>query len=91
MFNGKCCDSFSLERGIREEDSLAPYLFILCVEGLVSLVKDAKDRGLIKGFSKKTPPISHILFANDSLIFFWAKSADYTTIVDIHRCHESYY
>lgn len=48
MMNGRRCDAFVPKKGIRQGDPLSSYLFILCAEGLVSLVKDAKSRGLFR-------------------------------------------
>lgn len=75
MINGKWCDSILPYRGIRHGDPFSPYLFILCTECLVSLVHQAEEMGLIQGFKvgRNIPLISHLLFADESLIFFCAK------------------
>ena len=56
------------KRGLRQGDPLSPYLFILCAEVLVSLLKNAEARGLLHGckVSLGAPTISHLLFADDS-------------------------
>lgn len=36
-------------RGLRQEGSLSPYLFLICAEGFSSLLNLAKNDGLIKG------------------------------------------
>ena len=58
-------------RGIRQGDSLSPYLFLLRLEGLNGLIKKAIAVGDLRGFSlcKSSPQISHLFFANESLIF----------------------
>ena len=39
------------KRGIRQGDSLSPFLFLLCMKGLHALIKHSVRNGDIKGFS----------------------------------------
>jgi hypothetical protein len=57
-------------RGLRQGDPLSPYLFLLVAEGLSSLLKGAESRGEIQGvrLCRNALVISHLLFADDSLI-----------------------
>ncbi|KAA3462518.1 reverse transcriptase [Gossypium australe] len=52
-------------------DSLSPFLFLLCSEGLSALMRLAKEEGLIKGAktSKRGTTISHLLFVDDCILF----------------------
>lgn len=58
-------------RGIRQGDPLSPYLFILCVEGLSSLITHSINEGSLKGLVMclGAPVIHHLLFADDSFLF----------------------
>jgi hypothetical protein len=51
---------------------VSPYLFILCAEGLSCLIKNKEDNGFISGcsISPRSPSISHLFFAYNSLLFF---------------------
>ena len=67
-------DSFSPSRGLRQGDPLSPYLFLFCVEGFSTLLKKAHDDNMLKGvnFGLDGPHISHLLFADDSIVFLEA-------------------
>ena len=50
---------------------MSPYLFLLCAEGLSALIQSAVDRGQMEGVKicRGGPRLSHLFFADDSLIF----------------------
>jgi len=58
-------------RGLRQGDPISPYLFLLCAEGLSAMLKKEEREGYIKGIaaSRGAPSISHLLFADDSIVF----------------------
>jgi len=60
--------------GLRQGDPLSPYLFIICVEGLSSLIRDAETRDVLIGtkICRQAPSFSHLLFADDCFLFFKA-------------------
>ncbi|KAK2665976.1 hypothetical protein Ddye_004550 [Dipteronia dyeriana] len=57
--------------GLRQEDPLSPYLFILCAEGFSSLISKSERCGAYNGFrcSRLGPKITHLFFMDDSLLF----------------------
>jgi hypothetical protein len=74
--NGELTEPVVPSRGIRQGDPISPYLFLLCTEGLSSLLQQKEGRGELYGIrnGRLGPPISHLLFADDSI--FFARSDD---------------
>ena len=57
--------------GLRQGDPLTPYLFFICAKGLSDLIKKNVQDGFMQGVAicNGAPNLSHLLFADDSLIF----------------------
>ncbi|KAA3480155.1 reverse transcriptase [Gossypium australe] len=54
---------FQPTKGLRQGDPLSPFLFLICCEGLSSLMRLAMREGL------RGPEISHLLFVDDYILF----------------------
>ena len=70
LVNGSPSSFFTATHGIRQGCHLSPLLFILVIEGLSLLIKDAQSNGKIRGI-KISPQLSltHLLFVDDVIMF----------------------
>ena len=82
LFNGKRLEEFSPSRGIRQGDPISPYLFLLAAEGLSCLLKSRSESSNMSGLqvAPSAPKVNHLLFADDSLLFFKANSVGATEV-----------
>ena len=88
--NGKTKGFVTPERGIRQGDPLSPYLFLICSEGFSNLLRKAEESNKIKGLkiNRQGPIITHIFFADDSLIFCKANMQQATEIMKVLKTYE---
>ncbi|XP_019150180.1 PREDICTED: uncharacterized protein LOC109146988 [Ipomoea nil] len=80
--NGNLSEYILPSCGLRQCDPLSPYLFILCAEGLSYLLTRAVQRNEISPciVARGAPRISHLFFADDSLLFFKATVLEATFV-----------
>ena len=91
MVNGEPMGTIHPKRGIRQGDPLSPFLFLLCTEGLHALIKHLARIGDLKGFSlcKRGSILTHLFFADDSLLFCRATYEDCNNILKLLAKYES--
>lgn len=89
-FQGSTIGPIIPRRGLRQGDALSPYLFLICVEGLSLALKSYAANGGIKGccIGQSAPSVTHLLFADDSFLFFKATSAESRSIKEILNSYE---
>lgn len=71
LLNEAPCKSFKPTREIRQGEPLSPYLFLLSMEVFTRSLDKAEAEKKIQWIkiAKNAPPVSHMLFADDCLLF----------------------
>ena len=64
---------------------MSPFFFLLCTKGLNGLINKVGEKGDIKGYAlcRKSPRLTHLFFADDSLLFCKATSQECQQVLDI--------
>lgn len=77
-FRGSQVGPITPRRGLRQGDPSSPYLFLICVEGLSMPISKIAVEGKISGcrISPNVPSITHLLFIDDSFLFFKATTEE---------------
>lgn len=85
LVNGTPTDFFHSSRGLKQEDPLSPYVFVISMEALCSLLVRAQEGGFLSGFKVRGragegEKIYHLLFVDDTIVFYglpWISSPTY--------------
>lgn len=90
LINGSAKGCVKPSRGIRQGDSLSPYLFILCSEVLSGLCVKAQEQGMLQGIkvARNSPSLNHLLFADDTMFFCKSKPVSCRELVNILEKYE---
>jgi hypothetical protein len=93
LINGSPAGFFNSSRGVRQGDPISPFLFVIVMEAFSRMVKASVDHGLFSGFvvgnrGSVQAHISHLLFADDTLVFSEASQVQVQAIRDLLICFE---
>uniref|UniRef100_A0A8I7BB66 Reverse transcriptase domain-containing protein n=1 Tax=Hordeum vulgare subsp. vulgare TaxID=112509 RepID=A0A8I7BB66_HORVV len=89
--NGTLTHQFRPSRGLRQGDPISPYLFVICAEGLSALLRHAEEQGILHGVKicPRAPCVSHLLFANDSMLLIRAQQQEAAALHGILQLYEA--
>lgn len=90
LINSKPSRTIIPSRCIQQGDSIFPYLFLLCAEGLSALLTKADRENQIKRIkiSQSSQPLNHLFFADDSILFCRASIFEWQHIQSILETYE---
>ena len=90
LINGEPRGRISPLMGVRQGNPISPYFFLLCSEGLSTMLKREETEGKIKGVSVccGAPQVSHLLFVDDSIIFCRASVSEGQRVMKVLADYE---
>ncbi|KAJ9552338.1 LOW QUALITY PROTEIN: hypothetical protein OSB04_016383 [Centaurea solstitialis] len=90
LINGSPSKEFNLNKGVRQGDPLAPFLFILAAEGLTVAMKDARQNNHFKGvcLNNSEDEVSIFQFADDAIFVGDWSLANAKNLICILKCFE---
>ncbi|KAK4274538.1 hypothetical protein QN277_017742 [Acacia crassicarpa] len=83
LWNGSQTEFFKPSRGLRQGDPISPLLFVLCMDRLSHVICDAVEDGRWRPIrvSNSGPNVSHLMFADDLLLFGVASESQTTCMM----------
>ncbi|GAU30313.1 hypothetical protein TSUD_211700 [Trifolium subterraneum] len=90
LVNGCPTEEINIQRGLKQGDPLAPFLFLLVVEGLSATIRRAEEIGMFKGFKVGNSglSVSHLQYAYDTIFLGEASVENLWTFKTVLRCFE---
>jgi hypothetical protein len=69
LVNGSPSSEINIQRGLKQGDPLAPFLFLLVAEGFAGLMRSAVEKNRFKGFGvgPDNVMVSHLQYADDTI------------------------
>jgi hypothetical protein len=90
IINGKPHGKIHPTRALRQDDPLSSYFFLLCAKGLSSIISKAEQEDRITGLpiTQGGMRLSHLFFADDSLLFCKASLVEWTNVREALTIYE---
>lgn len=94
LINGVPEGFFSSSRGLRQDDPLSPFLFIVVMEAFSRMMGKVVQNGWIRGFTLGSSDpnrvtVSHLLFADDAITFCDAERRQVGALKAFFICFET--
>jgi hypothetical protein len=77
-------------RGLQQGDPLSPFIFLLCVQGLTTLLNKVERDGRFSGlpFTRGGTRLNHLFFADDSLLFCKENTLEWLQVQAVLEVYE---
>ncbi|KAL4560381.1 hypothetical protein LXL04_032531 [Taraxacum kok-saghyz] len=88
LINGSATKEFPISKGVRQGDPMSPFLFIIAMEGLNTVMKSATQQNLFQGIAipNSDVSISHLFYADDALFVGEWNISNFNNLSRILRC-----
>lgn len=86
LLNGEPGEPIHHRRGLRQGDPLSPMMFIIIMDVLTSLVREAENRGLLHPLAAGVGQHRLSLYADDVVLFTSTDSNELNVVKNILRC-----
>ncbi|KAL9663020.1 hypothetical protein QQ045_027857 [Rhodiola kirilowii] len=89
--NDQISEVVNPSRGLRQGDPISPYLFLICADWLTYAVSKYQELGLLQGIkvSRGASMITHLMFADDCMLFVKAEQSSVSWVRDILKRYEA--
>ena len=91
IINGEAHGSIVPSWELRQGDPLSSYLFLVCTEAFLALIEEANNNTALTGISicRGSLKVTHLFFADDSLLFYKAENMECSKMVEILKQYEA--
>ncbi|CAL1355620.1 unnamed protein product [Linum trigynum] len=93
LVNGEAVGFFGMERGLKQGDPLSPFLFNIVIDLLSHILLKMSEAGMISGFcmdeSSRSGEMTHLLYADDAIIFCDASEEEILNVTAALVCFQS--
>ncbi|XP_057811890.1 uncharacterized protein LOC131026138 [Salvia miltiorrhiza] len=90
LVNGYLGTQFELGRRLHQGDPMSPFIFLFCAKALSGMLRRAETQKLLHGarICRTAPRVSHLLFADDCIIFGMSNMNEIDVVKGIIRAYE---
>ena len=88
LINEEAKGKINPTRGSRQGDPISLCLFLICAEGLSAMLKKEEREGQIKGVARGASCLSHLLFADDNIVFCRASVEECDRLIKVLEEYE---